>query len=101
MARHASGDPPRHSQQKMSGAAGWINDRHLQQCGGGVLRFRLDAVEHRVEGAVEQSLNQAIRRVIAAGRLARMTFRLAALGEGKAAAVLDQARCQFEQALID
>ena len=48
-----------------------------EQRRGGIVGLGLDAVEHRVEGAVEQRLHQAVGRVVAAGGLA-----LVALGLG-------------------
>ncbi len=101
MARHAGRDAARRRQQEMPGAAGGIEHRHRQQGIGRIVGFRLDPVEHRIEGAVEQRLYEAVGGVVAAGRLARVAFGLAGFGEGEAVAVGGQARGQFEQPLID
>jgi hypothetical protein len=42
-----------------------------------------------------------VRRVVAAGGLAGVTLGLADLGEGEAAAVVDEQRREFEQTLVD
>ncbi len=75
----------------MAGAAGGVDDGDGEQRLGGIVGLGLDAVEHRVEGAVEQRLHQAVGRVVAAGGLALVALGLAALGEGEAAAVVGRA----------
>ena len=85
----------------MAGAAGRIDDAQREQRVDGVFRLALRAIEHGIERGVEQRLNEAVRRVVAAGRLARVALRLRALGEQEGAAVVGDARRQLQQALVD
>ena len=100
-AREPRGDPPRRREQEMAGAAGRIEHRDREQRRGRIVGLGLDAVEHRVERAVEQRLHQAVGRVVAAAGLAGVALGLAAFGEGEAAAVVGEARRELQQALVD
>ena len=48
-----------------------------------------NAIQHRVESAIEQRLDQAIGRVVAAGGLSLVAFGFVTFGEGESAALID------------
>ncbi len=100
-AREPGGDAARGREQEMAGAAGRIETVTREQRRRRVVGLGLDAVEHRIERAVEQRLHQAVGRVVAAGGLARVALGLAAFGEGEAAAVVGELRRELQQALVD
>ena len=97
----ARGNPPRGGQQEVAGAAGGIDDGDAEQSLDLVVRLGFHAIQHRVEGAIEQRLHQAIGRVIAAGGLALVALGFVALGEAEAAALIHQDRREFEEAFVD
>src|SRR5664280_134147 len=99
--RHACRYPSRRGKQKVAGAASRIEHGDREQRLGWIVSFCLDAVEHRVEGAVEKSLHKAVGRVIATAGLAGVTFGFVAFDKGKAVAVIGQLRRKFEQTLVD
>ena len=65
----------------------------------GILRDRIG--NHRFERAIEKHLNEAVRCVVAPGRLARVSLRLTGLSEGEYASLLRDLRLQLQQALVD
>ena len=97
----ARGDAAGGAEQKMSGAAGRIDNRDSEQSGGGILRFALDAIKYRIKGAVEQGLHKAVGCVVAAGLLALVALGLETFGKSEAAAIEREAGSEFEQSFID
>ena len=85
----------------MAGAAGGVDDGDAEQSLNLVVGLGFDAIQHRVQGAIEQRLHQAVGRVVAAGGFALVAFGLVALGEGEAAALIHQDRGEFEEAFVD
>lgn len=61
----AGGGPARGAEQEMSGPASGIEDRKLQDSGDRVLGVtRLDRVQNRLEGGVQEELHQHLGRVV-------------------------------------
>ena len=97
----AGGNSARRRQQEVAGAAGGIDDGDAEQSLNLVIRLGFDAIEDRVQGAIEKRLDQAIGRVVAARGFALVAFGLVTLGEGEAAALIDQDGSEFEKAFVD
>ena len=82
--------------------AGGVDDRQLQKGIDGALGMRVDrALDHGIEGAVEQHLHELVRRVVTSGRLPRVAPALAGTREGERPAVPGDLRDQLEKALVD
>ena len=74
----------------------------LQERRGGIVRLGLGFVEHGVERGVEQRLNEAVGRVVGAGRLALVALLLRCFGcEVQGLTVDAQLRLKFEEGFID
>ena len=72
---------PRRAEKEVTGAAGRIDHRKLEYRLGSAFCF--GPGKHGLERAVEQGLNQAVGRIVAATRLARVSAGLCATGEAE------------------
>ena len=98
----ARGDAPRRRQQEVARAAGRVDHGELQQGLGRVVCFRLGPLQHRVEGRVEERLNQAVRRVVGAGGLALVALLLGEVGgKDEGAAIVGKLRLELEQGFVN
>ena len=103
MTGDTGGGPASGGEQEVAGPASGIDDGELQDFGrriGGIAG--LCRVEHRVERGGQQELHQAVGGIVAAGRLAFVSFvRGIAHGEGEVAGLQMHDGDKFEQAFVD
>src|SRR5690606_9669783 len=87
---------------KMPRATRRINDGEAEQLLDRVSRVLGDGVgDDGLESAVEQHLHEAVGRVVAAGRLARVALGFASGGEGELPPILCDLRNELEKTLVD
>jgi hypothetical protein len=85
----------------MPGTAGRIDHRNAEQCFGRVVCLGFHPVEHRVQCAIQQGLDEPVGCIVAARRLSSVPLGFITVDKGEAPPVLDQARGQFQKAFID
>ena len=101
-ARETRGDAAGGGQQEVARAAGWVDDRKLQQSLGGIVRLGFGLVKHGVEGGIEQRLHEAVGRVVGAGGLALVALLFGRIGgEDERLAVVAQLGLEFEEGFVD